>query len=107
MDVNVHVRVFDGAKNLNLMDDDDLQPTPPRRFFSLAHDLCHVSSEQFSLFKLFDDESALNEALDVHVCEDSDVSNHNKSHGQDLEPYGNVSVLWVLLDESPSNHKLP
>ena len=89
------------------MDDDDLQPIPPRKLFCRGRDLSHVFKNCLTPLELFDDESALNEALDVHVCEDSDVSNHNKSHGQDLEPYGNVSVLWVLLDESPLNHKLP
>ena len=89
------------------MGDDDPQPIPPQKLFCRGLDLSHVSKNRLTPLELFDDESALNEALDVHVYEDSDVSNHNKSHGQDLEPYGNVSVLWVLLDESPLNHKLP
>ena len=79
------------------MDDDDLQPTPPQRLFCLNHDLSHVFKRHLTQHELFDDENALNEALDVHVYEDSDVSNHNKSHGgQDLDPYGNVSVLLGL-----------
>ena len=89
------------------MDDDDLLPTPPQRLSCLNHDLSHVFSKQLTPLELFDNENAPNEALDVHVCEDSDVSNHNKSHGQDLEPYGNVSVLLELQDESPLNHTLP
>ena len=75
------------------MDDDDLLPTPPQRLFCLNHNLSYAFSRHLTLLEFFYNENALNEALDVHVCEDSDVSNHNKSHGQDLEQYGNVSVL--------------